>query len=36
MILWCSRDCPKDVDGDGNVGIGDILEVLSGFGQACN
>jgi hypothetical protein len=29
-------DCPKDVDGDGNVGIGDILEVLSGFGQACN
>jgi len=27
--------CPLDVDGDGYVGIGDILDILSGFGESC-
>ncbi len=28
----CDADCPADVDGDGDVAFGDLLEVLSSFG----
>ena len=31
----CPDDCPADVNGDGDVTVGDILTVLSLFGFAC-
>ena len=27
--------CPTDVDGDGSVGTGDLLSLLSSFGLVC-
>jgi len=27
--------CTADLDGDGVVGVGDILTILSGFGDPC-
>ena len=31
----CSGICVADLDGDGIVGVTDILNMLSGFGQPC-
>ena len=30
-----NADCPTDVDGDGTVGVNDLLEILSIFGTSC-
>jgi hypothetical protein len=30
-----TSSCPADVDGDGLVGVNDVLLILSGFGQTC-
>ena len=32
----CSDECPSDLDGDGAVGTGDLLALLSSFGLICN
>ena len=31
--LNCPSDCPADIDGDGMVGFGDILAILSAWGN---
>jgi hypothetical protein len=31
----CTTACPGDVDGDGSVGTGDLLSLLSSFGLVC-
>ena len=28
--------CPPDVNGDGLIGVADILEVLSYYGESCS
>ena len=28
-------DCPSDITGDGVVSVGDLLELLSSFGEGC-
>ena len=32
----CTSVCPSDLDGDGAVGTGDLLSLLSNFGFLCN
>ena len=31
----CSSNCAFDLDGDGTVGVSDVLSVLSRFGESC-
>ena len=31
----CTSDCEADVDLDGSVGISDLLQILSAFGDDC-
>ena len=31
----CSANCTTDLDGDGVVAIGDVLDMLGTFGESC-
>ena len=31
----CSDDCPADLDGDGQIGTSDLLDLLGSFGVTC-
>ncbi len=33
--VTCDQDCIGDLDGDGTIGVDDLLQMLSAYGVAC-